>query len=255
MWYIFSMDFLTDSLALLGLRKKEIRVFMALYTHGELSMSRIARKSNLPRSTAVSIVERLLSQGIIQERKGGDEKGEKRSVYFLDLIILAKKIEHLTQKLYKGIHTLSAEKKLEEEKEQGKTYFPIIERHKGERVQILLSQSGECGREKAQERGFSYIKKCQKEGVKGVCITCPITADALEKKMREEVSNQKEFLRIHRVPFTYCTASYDVIVFHNEALLISLYTSEILYENTEGVVDILQHLLRITRAIGWSVRV
>lgn len=60
------MQFVIDQLGLLGLNAREIRTFTTLATFGQMKVTVIARRANLPRTTVDAIVRRLEEQGVIE---------------------------------------------------------------------------------------------------------------------------------------------------------------------------------------------
>jgi DNA-binding Lrp family transcriptional regulator len=60
------MQFVIDQLGLLGLNAREIRTFTTLATFGQMKVTIIARRANLPRTTVDAIVRRLEGQGVIE---------------------------------------------------------------------------------------------------------------------------------------------------------------------------------------------
>lgn len=60
------MQFVIDQLGLLGLNAREIRTFTTLATFGQMKVTIIARRANLPRTTVDAIVRRLEAQGVTE---------------------------------------------------------------------------------------------------------------------------------------------------------------------------------------------
>ncbi len=60
-----------DTLKALGLKEKEIKVYLALMTSGRATPSTLAEKTSLNRATVYSVLEILLKKGLVTEDVGG----------------------------------------------------------------------------------------------------------------------------------------------------------------------------------------
>lgn len=88
------MQFVIDQLKLLGLNEREIKIFTTLVAFGQMGMSNIARKANLPRTTVDAAVKRLVEQGLIEVFHV-----KRHKEYAVDLTKVTKKLTELNLNL------------------------------------------------------------------------------------------------------------------------------------------------------------
>ena len=100
--------FVIDQLQLLGLKKRELQVFVTLSTFGPQSVTRLGARSSLPRTTVDSILRRLERNGLLSKR----EKG-KRWVWYIDHNEVTKKLSLLAEKISPAISSFGDSKLLE----------------------------------------------------------------------------------------------------------------------------------------------
>jgi len=244
------MDFIVDKFTLLGLNEREIKVFTALATFGRMNMTKIASRSQLPRTTVDAIVRRLLKQGLISE-----EKVRGHLEYVMNPEDVANKLDWVEKRLRpKNKDNLV---KNDDKNVISKAGFETIERelfqHAGERVKLLFSHEyGDVYL--CVDRLVQYIRLSVKAGSKLEILLSIATADALRGKGGDILIPQdKNAVRLNVVPASYGTVSTDMFIFRDVLLLGSPTTGVVEKIQHREIVEASKHLLNVACETGWSV--
>ncbi|MGB4076086.1 MAG: helix-turn-helix domain-containing protein [Minisyncoccia bacterium] len=118
---------LEDTLASLGLSRKETQVYVSMLKTGMTSAASIAKEASLPRQTTYSLLEELIAQGFIEQ---SDKKGVRQ--YYADPNELGKLIARRKDELDRAKKVLDETvPKLLAEHRRG-TSFPVVQYYEGQ---------------------------------------------------------------------------------------------------------------------------
>ncbi len=242
------MQFLTDQLTLLGLKKGEVRVFTVLATFGRMNMTTLARRSGLPRTTVDYMVRGMVERGlVVRDQIGGH--GE----YSVPLAKVASELDRLERKLV--VYPL--DKKNDEKVDINvENLCPSIgssfAAHRAERVTLFLARlATDTIRSRHLEQYFSFAREHQ---VKLDLLTTRDVAEGLSLYATELLALVSCLeLRLHMLPTTFCIENVDVITFRDEVLIISPDTLSKERVSDFMSVEVMKHLLIIARETAWSV--
>ncbi len=247
------MDFIVDKFKLLGLNPREIKVFTALATFGRMNMTKIASRSQLPRTTVDAIVRRLVKQGLVTE-----EKVRGHLEYVMNPEDVANKLDWVEKRLrpkdeiHKGEIHKNDEKNVimdiecDNIEQELHVYF-------GDRVKLLFSH--EYGDENSLvDRLIRYIDMAIRADLKLEILLSTKTADALRDREHEvPVPKDSNAIRLNIVPSSYGTISTDLFVLRDAVLLSNpsaKRAEKILHKDT---VETSKHLLGVACETGWSI--
>jgi predicted transcriptional regulator len=253
------MSFVVDQFKLLGLSHKETRVFIALATFGKMNMMTVAERASLPRTTVDAIVRRLVVQGIVNREKVGGHYE-----YSVDLTEVADKLHWLERRLRPNQCRVDEkldrthEKEINDEhnvkKELNLGYFnDVFERHKGDRVRIMLSR-GHNGMNECVERLGQYTKLAIDHALMLEVLLCSQIADMVrDGKGTVPLPPRSDMVRFNIVPGSYCVATTDLIVLRNQVLVVEPDRGVIEEIRSDAAVESIKHLLDVACETGWSV--
>ena len=252
------MDFVVDQFKFLGLNNREIRVFTSIGTFGHMNMTKIASRSQLPRTTVDAIVRRLFKQGLISK-----EKINGHFEYFVHPSEVADKLDLLEQKLRPKKPTERKESSTEEKTNDEKNViaiYPIdilennFQTHRGDRVRLMLSHVQREGEKSCVERLQEYVKMAVENQIKFDVLLSPQIADVIYgKKDLFEYSQNSLNIRLNIVPAFYSILEHDVCMFRDSVMLIHTHKNTIEKIDSSTHVDLCNHLLTIASEVGWSV--
>jgi predicted transcriptional regulator len=244
------MNFVIEQLSLLGLNGKEIRVFTTLSTFGRMTMTRLASRAGLSRTTVDAIVRRLIKQGLIFQ-----EKVVGHFEYKVELAEVSKQLENLNFKL--STQNSSDEKNVTSVysvlSEARYSVSSAFEYYKGERVRILMGQ-GDHGDKRAARRLSGYIGHVASQRSRLEVVVSRHVADVIRTE-NVRISNKalQNHVTLNIVPTSYTTTHADIFVFRDQVLTIDLLTGTIEHTVSTHIVDAMKHLVDIACEIGWSV--
>ena len=253
------MNFVVDQFKFLGLNDREIRVFTAIGTFGKMNMTKIASRSQVPRTTVDAIVRRLLKQGLISK-----DKVDGHFEYFVQPTLVADKLDLLEQRLrpknvFEGENNAKITNEINDEKNViAHDYIDFLqtkfEQHHGDRVRLMLSHVQREGEKSCIERLQTYVKLAVQERIMFEVLISPHMADDIHglKELFQSPSTPID-VRLNIVPAFYSILEHDVCMFRDSVVLIHPHknTTEELVSITH--VDVCNHLLTVASEVGWSV--
>ncbi|HCC04695.1 TPA: hypothetical protein DEP58_00120 [Patescibacteria group bacterium] len=254
------MDFVVDQFKFLGLNNREIRVFTSIGTFGQMNMTKIASRSQLPRTTVDAIVRRLFKQGLISK-----EKVNGHFEYFVQPSEVADKLDLLEQKLRpkkpteKEQEPSITEEKINDEKNViALNPIDILEisfkTHRADRVRLMLSHIQREGEKSCVERLRVYTKLAVENQMKFDVLLSPQIADAIYGKKHLFAYSQASLnIRLNIIPAFYSILEHDVCMFRDSVMLIHTHKNTIEKIDSLTHVDLCNHLLTIASEVGWSV--
>lgn len=255
------MNFVVDQFKFLGLNDREVRVFTAISAFGRMNMTKIASRSQLPRTTVDAIVRRLIKQGLISKEK---EKGH--FVYFLIPNEVADTLDKIEKRFRpkakdSNVDTKNEalESKINDEKNVITSDFidflaQTFSLYAGDRVRIMLSKRTDENIESCTQRFAGYVKLAIKNDVKLEVLVSSEVADVVcgQKEVFPFPRNPDD-VRLNIVPVLYGVLGSDMCIFRDKILIINSRKSII--ENIEhaSYLEISKHLLTLASEVGWSV--
>ena len=255
---VSNMDFVVDQFKFLGLNNREIRVFTSIGIFGHMNMTKIASRSQLPRTTVDAIVRRLFKQGLISK-----EKINGHFEYFVHPSEVADKLDLLEQKLRPKKPTERKESSTEEKTNDEKNViaiYPIdilennFQTHRGDRVRLMLSHVQREGGKSCVERLQMYINLAVENEIRFDVLISPHIADLVhKKKYLFEYSQVAPDVRLNIVPAFYSIIECDVCMFRDTVILIHPHKNIVEKIDSLSHVDLCNHLLTVASEVGWSV--
>jgi sugar-specific transcriptional regulator TrmB len=252
------MSIFIDRLQFLGLNEREVRVFTALATFGRMNMTKIASRSNLPRTTVDAIMRRLVTQGLASK-----EKVRGHYEYFVDTNNLADTLDWIEKRFRADSDTHKEEKQVlepvhipvEEQEFQTRDTFDcrkVYDKYRGDRVKLLFS-IGHDDVGAMMIRFANYISESIAYGFKLEVLTSSDVADALLDTDKVPVPKNAGDIRLNVVPATYSMGAHDMFIFRDSVLLFNAYTNMVDHIEKGTIVESSRHLLEIACETGWSI--
>jgi len=282
------MAFLVDQLRFLGLSDKEVRVFTALSTFGQMNVSKTAKRAGLPRTTVDYILKGLAEQGLIaRERVGGHYE------YVVKSEEVANKLDWIEQRLRpktcpgeeaqqspfdedtdiaqtlpgaEEVPTDHPVMKAPEATQQPSTADAVILTHEdthraieqafttraGDRVVMLLSAL--TTPEKRLERFEHCLTYAKETGARLEVLTTTDVADELSRYAQRLLRKLSAYdLRLNFLPPSFCLEYTDVLAFRDAVFVIN-HNGEVTERvEAEHTVSAINHLLMVAREAGWGM--
>lgn len=254
------MTFLIEKLKFLGLNDREVRVFTALATFGQMNMTDTAARSGLPRTTVDAIVRRLLEQGLVMSVEVG-----AHPEYFVSADELADTLDWIEKRFRPNTgafyNEYDSDKNTEEkndekivtEKEKLEDIRVFANAYTGDRVKMLLAR-GHTDMNACIERFKVYIDIAIENSFKFEVMLASTIADAIVER-REEISlpEKSEYIRLNVVPARYSDATHDMFIFRDALYLLHADSGETESIVHPTVVETGKHMIEIASETGWSV--
>lgn len=261
------MTIVIEKLRFLGLNDREIRVFTTLSAFGRMNMTKIASRSQLPRTTVDAIVRRLVAQGLVQcEQVRGHQE------YLVDTNSVADTLEWIEKRFRGGsadtntepttvptgasaaVETLRSPLNQKVVSYTRDTFdrATAFEKYRGDRVKLLFSV-GQDTNEEMLARFSGYVRDSIRYAFKLEILTSSDIADALLGYEGIPIPNRSGDVRLNVVPASYSTGAHDLFIFRDSALLFNAYTHVVDHIEEKAIVDLSRHLLEIACETGWSV--
>jgi predicted transcriptional regulator len=266
------MEFVVDQLRVLGLSDKEVRVFTALSTFGRMNITDTAKKSGLPRTTVDAMMRRLVEQGLVsRERVGGHYE------YVVKLDEVAEKLDWVKRCLQGNTCDVPAREggAPNRASEQGASLVGVVngvanaERidvhegmhallektftaHKGDRALMLCSALiTEKKRMERFEHCLSHAKNAELH--MEILMTTDIS-EQLSQYAKELLVHLTAYdLRLNFLPASFCIEHTDLLAFRDVVVVVDHHAELTVRIESQRVVDIINHLLRVAREVGWGM--
>ncbi len=237
------MGFVIDQLTLLGLNGREVRVFTALATFGQMNMTMLAARAGLPRTTVDAIVRRLLTQGLLVSKKviGHTE-------YYVELSDVSHKLDSLIKKISPTAVQKNDEIIVNKQSVDFNNLknLEIFEESDGSRVGILQS------RYTTPERLVGYVtraiaRQCvidlfaHKQALEGLCEILP---------RGSLVSTRHSF---YRIPTMHCSTHADIILFHNKVCFLDPTHEDVESTQSGNVIAAIRNYMNVIKESGWRM--
>ncbi len=263
------MKFLIDQLHFLGMNEREVRVFTALATFGQMNMTKLASRAALPRTTVDAIVRRFVEKDLISQ-----VRVKKHYEYRVDLRQVADRLTWIEKRLREPDTAHSREKAsltnmqdavegdtfrstindesiVNYEKTPDKIIESIFAKKIGDRIRALVARGSTV--EDTLQRIIEYTTHACVYKAKLELLVCVHVAEALrEREEQFPMLSVPDSIILHIVPSAYCTARADTLVFPEIALVRGVYTKDVLGVEEPRVVEAMQHLLTMACETGWS---
>jgi sugar-specific transcriptional regulator TrmB len=246
------MPFVTEQLQLLGLNEREVKVFTTLAALGKMSMTTLASRAGLPRTTVDYIVRGLIDQGIVTREPAG-----KRFVYTVAVDDIADRLDDLEQKL-----RVNREATPHEHNDEnfvvscaGDIHSDIkdaFRAHEGERASLLLAHLSE-----GSERMLSlehYLTFARRYGLKLEVLTNTAVTDTISAYARDLLFLVSSYeVRLNILPKAFCIEGIDMIVFRDEVLAVHHPNGQLEKITGRLSLEAIKHLVLVARETAWSV--
>jgi predicted DNA-binding transcriptional regulator len=255
------MTFLIEKLKFLGLNDREVRVFTALATFGQMNMTDTASRSGLPRTTVDAIVRRLMNQGLVMDVQVGGH-----SEYFVSAEELADTLDWIEKRFRPNTGAFFNEYQNDEPTFQtendekiviDKEYLDDIKnfakKYDGDRVQMLLAR-GHGDMNACIDRFIKYAEIAITHNFKFEVMLASTIADAIvERRENIPLPEKSEYIRLNVVPARYSDATHDMFVFRDALYVLHVNSGERDSIVHKTVVETGKHLIEIASETGWSV--
>ena len=268
--YDEAMEFLVDQLRFLGLNDKEVRVFTALSTFGQMNMTKVAKRAGLARTTVDAIVRRLVEQGLVEKKRVGGHYE-----YIVTPQKVADKLDWIEQRFRPGAcppHETEEQRPIKGKSDPPKDTGIVSEEskvvtvhrdmhalvgemfdtHQGDRVMMLLAAL--VTPEKRIERLMSMLDHARQANIQlEIMTTTDVTKELTQYAERLATFFTSYDLRLNFLPRSFCIEATDLVAFHDLVLVVDHHDNLAEIVKEVRTVAVIHHLLRVAREAGWGM--
>lgn len=211
-------------------------------------MTKIASRSQLPRTTVDAIVRRLLKQGLITR-----EKIRGHVEYEMKPEEVADKLDWIEQRLRPQAENATNDENIVISEKYMDAVRKEMKMHEGERVKLMFSHNGDDRKESVSRLisyiGFAVEDKCKFE----VLLSTTIADNLRDREVEVTLPRDANAVRLNVVPASYGSTDFDMLIFRDCILLVNptKKTAELVRHTT--VVEMSKHLLGVACETGWSI--
>lgn len=240
---------LQETLIKYGLNEKEAKIYLALLELGVANVSDIAQKAEVIRSTAYSVLEALIRQGLVSTIEKGKiqhylpESPQKIVALAQEKASLLEQASSQLQTLFAGIHTRPRVRYYEGLKRIEEMYNDIL-KMKGLKEYFIIA-SEETWLE-MDNKFFKEFKKRRAQAQIKTKLILKYSLAALQRKKEAKKTSSEVKILPKNFPWQFTSGAY---IFSNQVIFVSYKMPLAVIVESKEITD----LQRATFEFMWSV--